>query len=151
MLTWCWRLLIVAACQCCSTLLLPQWHMGHPDEDTTSASSTHVICDACPHSRVLHLQARFIAAAIHSWTLVQPGRLASVHKLRHSSSIAAASALCFANVQALRALFTALVAMAVYLTMEKVWNFRLLATDWYLSQPLFIRLCCMQVGGWNSG
>eukprot|EP00879_Flechtneria_rotunda_P012872 GHRR01013442.1.p1 GENE.GHRR01013442.1~~GHRR01013442.1.p1 ORF type:complete len:475 (+),score=119.27 GHRR01013442.1:190-1614(+) len=48
---------------------------------------------------------------------------------------------------AVRAYFTALVSMTFYLTMEKTWNFKLLATDWYKHQPLLIKLVTMQVIG----
>eukprot|EP00878_Enallax_costatus_P006664 GHUV01006985.1.p1 GENE.GHUV01006985.1~~GHUV01006985.1.p1 ORF type:complete len:343 (+),score=42.23 GHUV01006985.1:519-1547(+) len=48
---------------------------------------------------------------------------------------------------AMKAYLTALVAMVFYLTMEKTWNFKLLATPWYHSQPLIVRLVTMQVIG----
>jgi hypothetical protein len=47
--------------------------------------------------------------------------------------------------QGLRATFTALVAVAFYLPMEKEWSFRVTATPWYLAQPLIVRLIAMQV------
>lgn len=47
--------------------------------------------------------------------------------------------------QGVRAWATAMVSMVFYLTMEKVWNFRLLATPWYAAQPLLVKLVTMQV------
>jgi hypothetical protein len=38
-----------------------------------------------------------------------------------------------------------MLSMVFYLTMEKVWNFRLLATAWYAAQPLLVKLVTMQV------
>lgn len=46
-----------------------------------------------------------------------------------------------------RAWATAMVSMVFYLTMEKVWNFRLLATPWYAAQPLLVKLVTMQIVG----
>lgn len=47
--------------------------------------------------------------------------------------------------QATKAYWTALISMVFYLTMEKVWNFKLLATPWYHQQPLIVKLVTMQV------
>lgn len=53
--------------------------------------------------------------------------------------------MCTVCVQAVKAYCTALVSMVFYLTMEKTWNFKLLATPWYHKQPLIVRLVTMQV------
>lgn len=38
-------------------------------------------------------------------------------------------------------------SLLFYLSLEKVWNYRLLSTAWYFAQPLLLRLVTMQVGG----
>jgi hypothetical protein len=47
--------------------------------------------------------------------------------------------------QALRAYWTAMWSLVFYLSLEKVWNYRLLSTSWYYAQPLLLRLVIMQV------
>jgi hypothetical protein len=47
--------------------------------------------------------------------------------------------------QGVRAWAIAMASMVFYLSMEKVWNFRLLATPWYAAQPLLVKLVTMQV------
>lgn len=36
-------------------------------------------------------------------------------------------------------------SLVFYLSLEKVWNYRLLSTSWYYAQPLLLRLVIMQV------
>jgi len=36
-------------------------------------------------------------------------------------------------------------SLVFYLSLEKVWNYQLLSTTWYLSRPLLVRLVTMQV------
>jgi hypothetical protein len=38
-------------------------------------------------------------------------------------------------------------SLVFYLSLEKVWNYKLLATPWYHAQPLLVRLVTMQVRG----
>jgi hypothetical protein len=38
-------------------------------------------------------------------------------------------------------------SLVFYLSLEKVWNYRLLSTPWYYAQPLLLRLVVMQVRG----
>lgn len=47
--------------------------------------------------------------------------------------------------QAFGAYLTALWSLVFYLSLEKVWNYKLLATPWYHAQPLLVRLVTMQV------
>lgn len=47
--------------------------------------------------------------------------------------------------QAFGAYWTAMWSLVFYLSLEKVWNFQLLSTTWYLSRPLLVRLVTMQV------
>jgi len=49
--------------------------------------------------------------------------------------------------QGLRATLTAFLSCAFYITLEKTWSFHIFTTHWYLTQPLFLRLCVMQVVG----
>ncbi|KIY98914.1 hypothetical protein MNEG_9048 [Monoraphidium neglectum] len=52
---------------------------------------------------------------------------------------------CF--LQGVRATVTALLAAALYITQEKTWGYHVFFTDWYHGQPLFLRLCIMQIVG----
>lgn len=45
------------------------------------------------------------------------------------------------------AYWTAMWSLLFYLSLEKVWNYRLLSTPWYFAQPLLLRLVAMQVIG----
>jgi hypothetical protein len=36
--------------------------------------------------------------------------------------------------------------LVFYLSLEKVWNYKLLSSPWYFAQPLLLRLVTMQVG-----
>jgi hypothetical protein len=51
-----------------------------------------------------------------------------------------------AYTQAFGAYWTAMWSLLFYLSLEKVWNYRLLSTPWYFAQPLLLRLVTMQVG-----
>ena len=75
-------------------------------------------------------------------------RISHIAMLRLSAAISSAT-------QAFGAYWTAIWSLLFYLSLEKVWNFQLLSTPWYLGQPLFIRLVTMQVGAsgvsWRAG
>ena len=63
---------------------------------------------------------------------------------KYTTNISVCASACTCA-QGARAFFTALVSMTFYLTLEKVWSFKLLATAWYNQQPLLVKLVTMQV------
>jgi hypothetical protein len=48
--------------------------------------------------------------------------------------------------QGSQAMFKAILSCAIYLSMEKEYGFKLVYTDWYKGQNLFVRMAAMQVG-----
>jgi hypothetical protein len=73
------------------------------------------------------------------------------HASRKSNTLSSLSyvLLQLCVLQGVRAWAIAMASMVFYLSMEKVWNFRLLATPWYAAQPLLMKLVTMQVRSYS--